>query len=34
MLALKITEYNSRMQSAKRYDVAVIGAGVFGVWIA
>ena len=22
------------MQSAKRYDVAVIGAGVFGVWIA
>ncbi len=34
MLALKITEYNSRMQSAKRYDVAVIGAGVFGVWTA
>lgn len=34
MLALKITEYNSRMQRAKRYDVAVIGAGVFGVWTA
>ena len=34
MLALKITEYNPRMQSAKSYDVAVIGAGVFGVWTA
>ena len=34
MLALKITEYNPRMQSAKTYDVAVIGAGVFGVWTA
>jgi monomeric sarcosine oxidase len=34
MLALKITEYNPRMQRAKRYDVAVIGAGVFGVWTA
>lgn len=34
MLALKITEYNSHMQSTKRYDVAVIGAGVFGVWTA
>ena len=33
-MALKITEYNSRMQRAKRYDVAVIGAGVFGVWTA
>src|SRR6185503_7428187 len=32
--ALKITEYNSHMQSAKRYDVAVIGAGAFGVWTA
>jgi sarcosine oxidase len=34
MLALKITGYNSRMQRGKRYDVAVIGAGVFGVWTA
>ena len=34
MLALKITEYNSRMQSAKSYEVAVVGAGVFGVWTA
>jgi sarcosine oxidase len=34
MLDAKITEYNSRMQSAKTYDVAVIGAGVFGVWSA
>ncbi|HEX5887519.1 MAG TPA: FAD-dependent oxidoreductase [Pyrinomonadaceae bacterium] len=34
MLASKITEYNPRMQSVKRYDVAVIGAGVFGVWTA
>jgi glycine/D-amino acid oxidase-like deaminating enzyme len=34
MLALEITEYNPPMQSAKRYDVAVIGAGVFGVWTA
>lgn len=33
-MALKITGYNSRVQSAKRYDVAVIGAGVFGVWTA
>ena len=31
-MAIKITEYNSRMQS--NYDVAVIGAGVFGVWTA
>ena len=27
----KITEYNPLMQSVKTYDVAVIGAGVFGV---